>query len=271
MPDLKKQFGLNYEHSGFLIKYHKLPKRTLKISTNSEKTKNKRKKFCQEKYGVDNPSQRQEIKDKKAATFLKNYGVDNIWKSKEFWNNIDLFYQKKYSKTFKEWLSEKSKNTWEVKTKEEKDEWLEKSILSEKSRYNLCHRVRGGNSSNAEKFIGLILDSLNIKYIKQFRIQSEKIKRYYDFYIPSINLIIEFNGTYWHADPFKYKENDIIRYKFGNVYAKDIWERDKIKLDLAKNNGYCIITIWERETKNKNIEQLIKLVKEKISNYDSKK
>lgn len=48
-------------------------------------------------WGVDNPSQAKEIKDKKAVTFMKHYGVDNIWKTKDYkkftsqrWKNMSI-------------------------------------------------------------------------------------------------------------------------------------------------------------------------------------
>ena len=45
-----------------------------------------------------------------------------------------------------------------------------------------------------------------------------------DIYLPDLKLGFEFDGTYWHADPRFYKENDIIEHKkklrqakFGNA------------------------------------------------------
>jgi len=35
--------------------------------------------------------------------------------------------------------------------------------------------------------------------------------------------------------------------------AKEVWDRDEIKLNLARNSGYEILVIWESEIlKNKN-------------------
>lgn len=47
----------------------------------------KYKKTCENKYGdgIINVSQSEDIKKKKANTFIKNYGVDNIWKC-DWWN-----------------------------------------------------------------------------------------------------------------------------------------------------------------------------------------
>lgn len=42
------------------------------------------KKTCIEKYGIENPSQLQEVKDKKKNTFLKNYGVEHFSKTEDY-------------------------------------------------------------------------------------------------------------------------------------------------------------------------------------------
>jgi len=40
-----------------------------------------------------------------------------------------------------------------------------------------------------------ILKKLNIQYEKQF--YARDIKRYYDFYLPKLNVLIEIDGDYW--------------------------------------------------------------------------
>ena len=69
---------------------------------------------------------------------------------------------------------------------------------------------------------------------------------FFDFTIQNILLIIEFNGDYWHANPKFYKADDIIKYP-GNklIKAKEIWERDKVREQILKFNGYKLITVWE--------------------------
>lgn len=69
---------------------------------------------------------------------------------------------------------------------------------------------------------------------------------YYDMFIN--NIIIEYNGTYWHADPRKYKATDMIK----NKTAEECWMKDKFKQNLANKNGYIIFYIWESDyVKNK--------------------
>jgi very-short-patch-repair endonuclease len=71
-----------------------------------------------------------------------------------------------------------------------------------------------------------ILIEMNIKYEKQFRI--ENTRKFYDFYLPENNMLIEVDGRYWHNIP-------------------GARERDIIKNELAKSNGYKLVRIWDDE------------------------
>lgn len=64
--------------------------------------------------------------------------------------------------------------------------------------------------------------------------------RPYDVYVPQKNLLIEFNGTYWHRDPRFYNDDE----------SKSIWIKDKLKIDIALKNGYRIETVWQHDWEN---------------------
>lgn len=70
--------------------------------------------------------------------------------------------------------------------------------------------------------------------------------------------IIEFNGTYWHMDPRKYKATDI-NSKTG-VAAKDCWEYDKYKIELSSLLGFKTYVVWEDDwikDKDRTIEDIL--------------
>ena len=67
----------------------------------------------------------------------------------------------------------------------------------------------------------------------------------YDIFVKEKNLIIEFNGTYWHLDPRIYDENYYD--KSRNIYASELWKRDKQKLAVAKKLGYNVMVVWEKD------------------------
>ena len=70
-------------------------------------------------------------------------------------------------------------------------------------------------------------------------------KRYLLDYIYE-NKCIEFNGDYWHANPLKYKAEQIVGSVAHKVRtAEDIWEMDRVKHEAIKNAGYELLIIWE--------------------------
>ncbi len=52
-----------------------------------------------------------------------------------------------------------------------------------------------GTSKLEEDFARDFLEKLEVKYIYQF--EAKDIKRWFDFYLPEHNLIIEIDGGYW--------------------------------------------------------------------------
>ena len=68
-----------------------------------------------------------------------------------------------------------------------------------------------------------------------------------DIYIPELNLVIEYNGDYWHCNPKKYKPDYYHQVK--KKTAKELWEYDKNKIDLIKNSGYILEIVWESDLK----------------------
>lgn len=86
----------------------------------------------------------------------------------------------------------------------------------------------------------------------------------FDFVILDNKKIIEFNGDQFHANPKIYDENDI-PLKFLGKTAKEIWISDEEKIKAAKNKGFDIKTIWERDllkNKEKTVLECIKFIKE---------
>lgn len=70
----------------------------------------------------------------------------------------------------------------------------------------------------------------------------------FDFVDTKTNKVIEYNGDKWHANPKKYKADDI-PLPFTGKKASEIWELDTQKIALAKTKGYKVLVIWESEYK----------------------
>ena len=101
-----------------------------------------------------------------------------------------------------------------------------------------------------ENIYASILDSKGIEYEREYVIPEGKKLLRYDFYIPSKNLLIEINGTATHADPRKYKADDILNLGIPGwitCTAKELWDKDEKKRQYAIEYGYKIVYIWEKE------------------------
>lgn len=72
----------------------------------------------------------------------------------------------------------------------------------------------------------------------------------YDFTDTLNKKIIEFNGNIFHANPKLFNENDTPHPFNKTKLAKDIWARDNQKIELAKSNGFDVLTIWEDDFHN---------------------
>lgn len=83
------------------------------------------------------------------------------------------------------------------------------------------------------------LKEMGFNISDEFRIDTKP----YDVYVNEKNLLIEFNGRYWHFDPRYYDSNFYDESR--KVYARDIWNRDKLKMDNAVKNGYTVLVIWQ--------------------------
>lgn len=239
LPDLKKEFGIDFKSVIFLLDYYNISKRS--ISQSAKKISNKKHvKTCRDKYGVDNVSQIQSVKNKKSKTFIEHYGVDNIRKSEEF----------------KSWLKNHMKDTYGVGSlpniNGNADSWGWNKLSLEDKQERL-KKLHSNFESGMEKEIQSILSDLNIPYSTQFFIAN----RSFDIKIGKSKKIIEVNGDYWHANPEIYQESDIICNKnIGKVTASDIWERDLEKKKIAKSKGYEVFYIWEKDIKTKSTEEL---------------
>lgn len=81
-----------------------------------------------------------------------------------------------------------------------------------------------------------------------------------DYFILELNLCIEFNGTYFHADPRFFNENDYTNPYNKVLTAKEIWERDNDRYNKLKQcRNIDTIVVWEYDyTKGIDIQNFIK-------------
>jgi len=100
-----------------------------------------------------------------------------------------------------------------------------------------------------------ILDKLGVHYIQQF--EAKNIGRFYDFYLPYHNVLLEIDGDYFHKNPMIY-ETPI------NAIQKRNMRVDEVKNKWALMNGYVLIRFWESDIR-KNTSNVLKILSERLN------
>ena len=85
-----------------------------------------------------------------------------------------------------------------------------------------------------------------------------------DYFILELNLCIEFNGTYFHADPRFFNENDYPNPHNKVLTSKTIWENDNNRYKKLKEyRNIDTVVVWEYDYNNGIDVQ--KFIKEKLN------
>ena len=104
--------------------------------------------------------------------------------------------------------------------------------------------VHNTSKSKLNEKIYKLLGEMGVKFEKEFRLKMDNNKSYfYDLKIG--DTLIEINGKYWHAEPRIYDSDAVLSFKGKKYIAKDIWNRDRKKIDFAKKCGYKTKVLWE--------------------------
>lgn len=220
--DINNAFQLT--HTKEKIKQTKFAKYGNETYTNPEKLKQ----TCIEKYGVSNPSYVNEINNKKRKTFFKNFDT------KEKINELTLKREKACMEKYG--VSNPMKN---------------KKVV-----YKIYISKKNHNTFNSSKIEQQFKEYLEQNYPNDFEYQyrSELYPFNCDFYIKSLDLYIEIQGTWMHGGhPFDennqedidklnyWKEKNTKQYK----HACDTWSiKDVAKRNIAKQNNLNYLEIF---------------------------
>ena len=116
-----------------------------------------------------------------------------------------------------------------------------------------------GTSKLEERFARNFLDKLGIKYVYQYKAVS--IGRYFDFYLPDANLLLEVDGDYFHGYGLLHEQkNKMQKHAEWVDQQKDMW---------ALAHSIPLIRIWEHDINN-NPSAVMKLLTEKVGKYREK-
>lgn len=120
-------------------------------------------------------------------------------------------------------------------------------------------KIKSVIRSKIEKNIIKEIKNMGYKVDHSLRVET----KIYDIYIPKLNLVIEFNGDYWHCNPKKYEPD--YYHQIKKKTAKELWEYDKNKIDLVTGKGYNLEVVWESDYK---LDKTI--INKLIKKYDRK-
>ena len=103
------------------------------------------------------------------------------------------------------------------------------------------------NESKGETRIRMFLEKHGIPFVQEYRIEPYSYR--FDFYVPSLNLLIEFHGRQ-HYMPIPI---------FGGEsgYRKTV-KRDKVKRELALRHEFKMATFSYRSSLSNNLERIIR-------------
>jgi very-short-patch-repair endonuclease len=154
-------------------------------------------------------------------------------------------------------FSETMKNLWN-------DEEHRKKISNQmKERRNsiefkkkLASSTKCGKLSKLHRYIKKTLCLDNLGFVSEQVIDK--------FFVDELNsdkkIIIEINGDYIHANPKRFKPNDIIKV-MGNCYtAQEKWVYDEQRKHILESLGYNVIVIWESDDLQQHKEKINNLL-----------
>ena len=174
------------------------------ISTNIT-VKNKRKQTCKKRYGGESPFHSSTVQQKVKDSVFEKYGVNNISQVEEIKEKSAVSYSLTYQNNKKETLE-----NYKQKHNELFEFWNKtKSIDVVSKKFNISfhhiYKILGkfdvefnvNNVSSYEIELQEILKSWNVDFVANDRriIKPKEL----DIFIPSINLAIEINGIYHHS------------------------------------------------------------------------
>ena len=252
---------------------------------------NKYKETCLLKYGVENPMSNEEIKRKSHATLknkygsifnwkkiketnIKKYGVENVFSNKDIIEKIKhtkyiLYNDENYNnrEKYKQTCLEKYGVDCSSKNKEIREK-ISKSHLNTEYQEKVLKTYIKNNSFKKSKPENDCYELLNKKYhniIRQYKSKEYPFKA--DFYIPSIDTYIEYNGSHFHHfHPFDKNNLDDIKELES---LKEKLKKAKIRLENKESQYDKIIYVWtDLDIRKRNIAKENNLNFLEFYNYD---
>jgi hypothetical protein len=117
------------------------------------------------------------------------------------------------------------------------------------------------------KYKDKVLIYLGIDESCEYFLRDEKTIYFYDFTIPKLNLIVEYNGSKFHPNCDILTEGELKNWRglFSNESADVVIAKDNVKRKVAENKNYTVITVWDTDDIDESIGKINKLIKERLN------
>lgn len=207
-----------------------------------KETRAKIKEVVLEKYGVDNVSKLDEVKGKISKQNTGNGG----------WHHSE--------QTLKH-LSDEARKLWQ------NPEFRAKVIpqfseIRKRNWQNPVYRqtiLQGNLSGKHSKLHQTISERLCLKALG---FESERV--IFRYRVDEINfdkkVIVEINGDYIHANPAKFKSDDLIILRSSRYIAQDKWNYDQKRKEALEALGFKVFVIWQSDDLDKKKLELYQLL-----------
>jgi G:T-mismatch repair DNA endonuclease (very short patch repair protein) len=177
---------------------------------------------------------------------------------------ITCSYDCKYKYMSENYSGEKC-HLFGKKSSQERKDNIKKAIFEKYGVTNpfLLTKIRKTVSKGQLELFTLLTESLiDIEVQKEKRVNVIPKEYYADILLPKHDIIVEYNGDFWHANPNKYPEDYYNPKK--QLLAREIWELDKIRLEKLKEK-YKVYVVWESDFA-KNKKEVVQTLVENIKN-----
>jgi hypothetical protein len=143
--------------------------------------------------------------------------------------------------------------------------WRERQINWQNSLYK-NGKLKSGYSNISQELFDELLKNYNINdrsYVTYAIKGGEHVINKgdsffrYDFVDLKNKKIIEYNGDQYHANPKQYLAEDYPHPFRKDITSKEIWDKDKLKKELAENEGFEILYVWDSEYRCGDKEKVI--------------
>lgn len=207
-----------------------------------EETQAKIKEVVIEKYGVDNVSKLDSVKEKISEQNTGNGGWKHTSETLKRMSNASKLMWKnpRYKSNMRIMLSALRKRNWQ-------DPVYRKTIL------------QGNLSGKHSKLHQKIAEYFGLK---KLGFESERVV--FRYRVDEVNfdkkIVVEINGDYIHANPNKFKSDDLIIVRKSQYLAQDKWNYNQKRKEALEALGFIVFVVWQSDDLDKKKLELYQLL-----------